>query len=387
MALFFLIFTCLQANAESIRFWAALPQSEHVQMLDLVNRYNQKHSAVPVEYRNFQNPHELLQALNQKEVPDLAMINCTWIGQLKSRLILADDVLARAGAMVRAVAQADTFKPIWTSCMAEGKVVAIPFSAQTAALVMNPRHFKKIPKISTVTQLQKIGLFLNKGPVNVTPVILPFHWEKPEIGGLWTSFALALSTEPKRKNSKDPSHPFNLHDETAAMNFWWNWVNRSKISSMQVPPVSDGFIHGAVWILLPRELDMVKEKSVVQTLPKGKKPWAFLDVEALAFFDPRTSWDFANYLTDYPQMKFWALNTPTVPVNKQVYLSPDYLREIDAYRPWMRMYIASVNQASGSSEFSFPQLEEVGKLVVKSLQNEVTVQEGALRIHQSLFGN
>jgi len=387
--LFFAIcaFTTLEARADSIRFWAALPEADNAEMTSLIDRYNEKHQENQVVFQNFPSQEALYQALEKNDLPELALIDSTWIATLKPKLVPADDVLEKAGEMVHAVAKADTFKPVWDTCMQDNKVYAIPFSAETAALVINPVHFKKVPKIDTVAQWEKVNKQIEKGIVNVTPMMIPVSsWEKSEVGELWTTFVYAQSS-PLKKNPKDTDpHLFTLHDEFAAINEWWNWVNRMHLASTDTVQFPEGFIHGATWILLPRQRAALKDDPVVELLPKGKRPWGFLDVQALAFLNSDKGWDFVNYLTDYPQIKEWSMKTDTVPVNKQVYLSPDYLQDIDAHRPWMRVYIAEIDRFPHGIAFPYERLESVGEILLKSLHNDLKVQEGALKVHESLFG-
>ncbi len=194
LAVFFLLlFISPAVQAESIRFWTALPEPDHAVMANLVDEYNEAHASDSVEYRNFSSRQELYQALQENDLPNLALIDCSWIPDLKAKLYPADDILMQVSDMVRTMAKADTFRPIWDSCVQDGKAYAIPFSAESAALVINPLYFKKIPKIGNFSQWQKAALSLRKVSTTVSPMALPTFWDAPEIGKLWTVFAAANS--------------------------------------------------------------------------------------------------------------------------------------------------------------------------------------------------
>jgi len=382
----FTIGASIQAEVFPVRFWAALPEPDHALMAQIIEQYNLKHAETPIDYRNFDSKQLLLEALQRQDAPDLALVDSQWVARLKDKLVPAEDILNHAGSMVRAIAKADTFKPIWNTGVIDDKAYAIPFSAETAGLVISSQHFAKPPKISNIEQLTKIAVQIKKGPVVVTPLILPLKWDKDDLAKLWLGFVQSVAKPPlKFWTRPNPSTlPFTLYDETAALTLWWNWVYRSKIASAEEPALPTHFIDGATWILTPRDVSTLNEPFKVLPLPKDKRAWGYLHVDSLVFFGSEKGWDFANFLTDYPMIKLWSMHTPTVPVNKQVYLSPDYLQDIDAHRPWMRVYIGAIMQGPSWMDAGNDELQLIGDTLSKNLHNEMSIQEGVLKIHSVL---
>lgn len=366
-----------------IRFWAALPEPDHALMAQLVEQYNIKHPYGQVDYQNYDSKELLLEALQGDTHPDLALIDSDWISRFKDKLVPAGDILSQAGLMVRAVAKADTFKPIWDACVIDGKAYAIPFSAETAALVVNLDAFKKAPRISNLRQLAKMTAVVRKGPVNFDPLVLPLSWDKDDLGKLWIGFMESVA-RPQFKFWKRPKMstlPFTLYDETAALRLWWNWIYKAKVVSADPP---NSFLGGALWVLTPREVEPLQSHYKVYSLPGDKRAWGFLHVDSLAFFGSAKGWDFANFLTDYPILKLWSMHTPTVPVNKQVYLSPDYLQDVDHNRPWMRVYIGAIMRPPSWMDTANDDLAAVGDTLSKSLHNDLSVDDSVLKIHGTL---
>lgn len=360
-------------KAESIQFWSALPKPDSDVMQALVDKYNVQNPNHQVVYQNFSSTQDYSQALNGQNPPELALVDCRWLETLKNRLISADDILLKAGEFVRAVAQGDTFKQIWNACLIGKKAYGIPFSAETAALAINPSQLKKVPQISTEAQLQNFSAQIHKTQKNVRPFVLPLSWPSENLAALWYTYMQSLTQKP-----------INLSDELHALNSWWSWVNRLQPSNNAALP--NDFTHSASVVVAPRDMESLPDKTTLQLLPKGQRFWGYLHVEALVFFGSKNGWDFANYLTSYPQLKGWSMKTPTVPVNKQVYLSPDYIQQMDAHRPWLRTFIAAVLRAAPLPALhDEAQWETIGQLISQNLKNELPTQNAALKIHYALF--
>lgn len=364
-------------ESNPIEFWSALPLPDSSQMERLVAQYNVANPSRRVLYKNFSTPEELRESLETgtAPLPNLALVDSGWLEELKPKLIPADKILLNVGEMVRVMAETDTFPSIWRSCVLQEKAYAIPFSAETAALVVNLRLWKKTPRISTWQQWQEAGI-ASKKRSHAWGCSLPFFWDQNKLGELFADFISGMG--------KTGKFSIDLDQVTAGVNAWWNWINLYRITSLTPPLFPQEFGKSATWILSSREVGKITGKFIVEPLPYLKKNWGFLRVEALAFFEEKKSWDFANFLTDYAQLKFWAENTPTVPVNKQVYLSPDYLLLIDRDRPWTRTYIDMISRASFLLN-SREKQARIGALFLKSLKKEITVKEAALRIHQEFL--
>lgn len=379
----FLFASGIQSQTMTIRFWAALPEPDHALMAQMIEQYNIRHMDAAIDFRNFDSKALLLEAL-AKDSPDLALVDSQWVSRFKNKLVPAEDVLSKAGSMVKAVAKADTFKQIWNTGVVDDKAYAIPFSAQTAGLVINLKAFKKAPGVSNLQQLTKAAVAVSKGTVQFAPLVLPLSWDKDDFGKLWIGFVQAVA-KPQLKFWKHPAPPsalpFTLYDETAALNLWWNWIYRAKVAPVGAP---NHFLDGALWILTDRDVESLHDKFKVVSLPKDKRNWGFLHVDSLVFFGSGKGWDFANFLTDYPMIKLWSMHTPTVPVNKQVYLSPDYLQDIDAHRPWMRVFIGEITKGPSWMDVGEDDLKSVGETLSKTLHNEQAVQESVLKIHETL---
>jgi ABC-type glycerol-3-phosphate transport system substrate-binding protein len=370
-SLFMLCFSHAVAQEQPILFWTALPEPDHTVMETLVQEYNQQNPNKPVQYTNFSNPKELLQTLQNGNLPDLALIDSRWIGTLASKLVPAHEMLKNAGDMVETVAQVDTFSNIWNACVYEGKIYAIPFSAETSALVLNQKFFKHHPSIQTLSLWEKISLKAAQG--KNFGIVLPVFWNPEDFAQLWLDFSATFKPNP---------HIPGAHEALKALNVWWNWVNRIKLSTLDASTNASRFNEGSTWILLPRDVASLKSAFWVEPLPRAKYPWGFLRVQAIAFFSKQNSWNFANFLTDYPRLKYWALNTPTVPVNKQVYLNPDYLQHIHAKGGWMRVFIDEVQHAALplNSPNSLSILSKTGKILLQSLKKQISEQEAVKQI-------
>lgn len=356
-------------------FWAALPEPDHSAMVEMIRQYNADNPYRPVEYTNFDSPEKLLEALEQRQPPTLALIDSRWIGTLQEKLVPAQEMMDQAGEMVATMSKADTFPSFWNAVTIGGKAYALPFSAETAALVLNRNVFSKFPAtVPTIQAWGNLGGDLKTADKSIWRIVLPLQWSPDDLGQLWADFSETFTT---------PQHPVpGAAQEAATLNLWTNWADREKLSPASAAAVPSSFAGGSSWILLPREVESLGGDFAVKPLPKFKNPWGFMKVQAIAFFTRDNSWDFANYLTQYDQLKFWAMNTPTVPVNKQVYLSPDYLSQIDSNRKWMRIYIWAAVHAVPS--YNFPNapsvLGDIGVTVSKSVAGEMSEQEAGKEI-------
>jgi ABC-type glycerol-3-phosphate transport system substrate-binding protein len=376
LSLFFSLFwfsaRSILAQVNPRKFWTALPPSEFQIMTELIQKYNSQHSYHPVKLKNFSSPNLLFHALKTENAPDMALIDSRWIGSLSSKLTPADSILKKAGAAVEVMVESDTFTPIWKSCTFNRKGWIIPFSAKTAALVLNARDLKKNTEIVNLTQWSKISDKI-KPHKNIQPIVLPFNWENADLAQLWKNFESSFAT----KNST------NFHRNLAALNVWWNWINRFQLASLHPYQASEDFSRGGSWILLPTETASLKSQFIVKPLPKNLKPWGYLQVDGIAFFGKK-GWSFANYITDYSQLKFWSLKTNTVPVNKQVYLSPDYLQNLRLKRPWMKIYIQEISQSSPSfnQPHAFSKLKTLAKILKSCFKKQMTEIETVKKIQK-----
>ncbi len=362
----------LWAQVSPRSFWTALSPSEYKVMAKLVRHYNSEHSYHPVILKNISSPALLFHLLKTGKSPDLALINSQWIGSLSSKLLPADTILKKAGAAVEVMVESDTFRPIWESCVFNKQAWIIPFSAETAALVLNKKSFRPSAQISTLSQWSNLVKKTEPGE-KTEGIVLPFEWSSSDLGQFWEDFSKTFSAE----NSTF------FHQKLATLNVWWNWVNRYHLTTLHPYSIPLDFKRGKSWILLPNETASLKNEFLVKPLPEAGKLWGYLQVQGIAFFGKK-GWDFANYITDYRQLKFWAVKTNTVPVNKQVYLSPDYLQNVRLKRPWMKVYIQEISRSSPplNSPHAVSELKTIAEIVKSTLRKQITETKAVQKIQK-----
>lgn len=332
-----------------IRFWYALPEPQGARFEALLRRYAQEHARVRLEPRNFASAEELRAALLKGgEQPHLALIDATWQAELiqAGRLIQAEEWMDRTGAMTKVILKADNFPIMWAAVQHDGKAWTLPAFATGHALLYDSD-------------------MLTQGGVKIAPrtwaeLLLDaklVHKKLPQVWG----FALSLDAAPRETGAilqlfaeaagaaVPGATAWTLTDApyAAALQFWVDLVEKYHVASVPVDRPRTAMFVGSLADLLTAQ---AQGRHLTATpLPKMKTQAADLDLYAVALMntDPQLAqrnWQMALWAVEFQQMLEWSTETPYLPANKQVTLSPGYYQYLEAH-PGVRSFLAQLRAA------------------------------------------
>lgn len=406
-AVFFMLFlvcTCITGyvyaeNSNMVNLWGSLSSSDAAFLEELLHKYTiEGHGGVI--FKNFTSEEELKQALLTGDPhPDVAIINTKWIPLFESSIVPMEDLMNSVGSTVKVVAKMDTFPSVYERCQKNKRLLTAPFSANAYALLYNEKLFqqagvKKLP----VTWLELSGAakqILAKKP-GFWGFVLPVAQGPAFMGEFWGAMLHSQGGTLLDAASGKTGAFSRLAIST--LQYFWDMVNKDKVASVTgVGETANlarqaAMMVGDVYTL--EKLRQVEPGWKAAFLPKGKTRPLVMDVLSLAVFKQSSrnssdlyqsyskAWELVHYLTEFPQAKEWALHTSSLPVNKQVYLSPYYISMLQKEKPWLKTYIGILTLPPAFLNISPDEGQTyhiLGNEIMGALRQERTVQESLNR--------
>lgn len=387
----------------TVTLWTAMQPKDAVVLNQLISSYNTDGDGNSIVLRNFSSEEELKLALDNAlktktadaaVLPDLAIINTKWQSDLEPFLIPVEDLMNQVGSSIKVVAKMDTFSSIYKRCEKGNRLLTAPFSAKAYALLYNEKIFqqagiKKLPStwpelLGTAKQV------LYKQPA-FWGFVFPLEQGPSFLGELWGTIV--------HSNGGD-----NLLSRMASstLQTWWDMIYKDKVTPAgEFSNIANLAGQAAMTVGDVQTLEKLREinpRWKAAFLPKGKTRPLMADVFSIAVFKKGdkgtgelyqsygTAWRAVHFLTEFPKALEWAMHTNNLPVNKQVYLSPYYIKMIQKEKPWLRTYINLL-----ALPFSTATLIEeerdcqvIGNEILGALKKDQSVQESLYKAHNKL---
>lgn len=342
--------TAAQPPARIITFWYALP-ARHAQALEaLLPAWREKNSQWTLQTKRFETEEELLIALERgSQRPSVALIDPEWTDNLAQRhlLVPAEDLMMGMGSSVRVGFKLDIFSPMWAACQSgDGKLYTVPAFGSSHALLYNKTIFAagKIAKApASWGEVVTLSKKLTKADAGQWGFVLS-HDDPEELGLLYQVFLWQAGGELYSNEQK--SFRFREVAGVSTGQFLVDLVQKYRVTPSQTP--SD-LSTAAMTLGTYEDLLALEARGVpvgVAPLPKKINSVSDLDVWSVAVLPAERntqekSWQFAIWLTDFPQALSFGLSAPYLPANKQVTLSPDYFIYLQSH-PGVRVFLAQL---------------------------------------------
>lgn len=389
-SLIFLFFlTGIVFAKTTINFWYSIPEEYNVHMKKLVENFNEEHQYYHVIVKNFKGPKELKDALDGGNLPDVAIIDACWQNELamSEKIIPVEDLMNNAGSTLKVVLKMDTFPTLWESCIYNGSLWSLPYYALNQALIydsvlLREKKIKFPPK--SWSDIVKHGKALTSSEDGQWGFFVPLNSSSEEVAHYFQSFLWQAGGEICDSQGK-----LSINSPTAVktLNFLRDLVKKHKISP-------ENFYENPqkVAMRLGTSEDFLKLKKrgcdvKVAPLPKNKESVNFMQLSSLVVFkgskkvEPSKCWYFIYWLSEFPQASFWSLNTPYLPANRQVTLSPEYFEYLEN-NPEIRVYLAQLKNSRISH--NIPGYDEVlvkiGDKVKIVLVEDIGIEEALKQI-------
>ncbi len=341
----------------TITVWHALPSQYTPLFESLLQEYTKEtHGTVAVKFRKFENQRALIDALmKEKTPPDIALIDTRWQKAIyeKKPMVFAEDLMLNtAGRSVYIVFKMDTFKPMWKSSSYNGKLLTLPFTGYNRALILNEKIFSnlKIKKVPANWQdIVRIGRKIIQQNKGVCPFTLPVNGTAEETA---TFFQVSLW-----QIGRDIFHPFmdgelanlNSREKRAVLKFMVDLVHKYGIA-----PLRD-VNKAQVAMFIGTPMDYISlcnsgESLKVVRWPGKKRSANDLIVYSFAVFDTHDKkklekiWHILYKACEFESTLKWTLNTPYLPHNKQVTLSPKYFEYVKKY-PGIKIFVQQLKNS------------------------------------------
>ncbi|MBI2267609.1 MAG: extracellular solute-binding protein [Armatimonadetes bacterium] len=363
-------------------FWAALDGEKEAKCAELVEKYNKESKVgTTIEFVNFPSRSALREELEHTQSPpDLALIDTLWQRSLIDRhaIVPAEELMDQMGSMIKVVYKMDTFPKVWMRALYSGKAWTVPVFAESYAITYDKALFtnKGIGKApQTWQEVVASGRKLTSPKDKQWGFVIPPNLSVEELAEIWVALLEehgGVLVDPKTRkivaNSKEGKQ---------ALQLMVDMIHKHKISPSHE---TSGAISSAMMLGTPEDVQRMQSRGVafgVAPWPKSKKRVNNLRVEAIAIMKTtperqKQAWRFTNWFTEYEVAKDLAFSTYSAPVNKQVWLSPDYLQFLKAQRPWMQVYIDQFQTASvccDAAEYE-RMLTILGTHILSALQNK-----------------
>jgi multiple sugar transport system substrate-binding protein len=368
-------------------FWYCIsPEHEHL-MTELLAEYNKEKPHQVMVARNFRAPRELYSALMEgKETPDVALIDSSWMEELvnKGKLEAVEDQMLKIASSIRVVAKMDTFKPLWNSCVMNEKLYIMPYYAVNHAFMYNPAFFKDkgITKPPVCWgDIVEMGKKLTDSGTGTWGYYIPLSAQPKDLAYLYEIFLWQAGGDVYSPTELKVAYDSEFGQK--ALQFWVDVIHKHKIAPSR--PLADlskvGMLLGT-----PKDFLESSKKGVnfkVVSWPIKNKQVGDIEITSVAIFKSSPErmeklWQFTYWLTEFPQASKWALQTPYLPANKQVTLSPMYFEYLQKY-PGIRTFIALLEKGCakpGMKDWDYETIMgDLGEKISEALSGKVTVQE------------
>lgn len=382
----FLFFLFGSAFARTqISFWYSVPEEYNVQFEKLIDKFNEEHQYYHVAPKNFKSPEDLKKALDEGKSPDVAIIDACWQSEFANsgRIIPVEDLMNEVGTTLKVVLRTDTFKTLWDSCLSsDGKLWSLPYYVLNQALIydsklLNEKKIKQPPK--SWSEIIKISKTLTSSEDEQWGFLLPLHnATSKELASCFQAFLWQAGG-----TLYDGDGRISINDDKAvkALGFLKDLVKKYKVAPLDGQNVEKAAMRvGTIEDFLKLKAKGYDVK--VAPLPKYKKDANVMQLSSLAVFkterevEPAKCWYFIYWLSEFPQASALALNTPYIPANKQVTLSPEYFNYLEKY-PEIRVYLVQLKNSK--IRHNLPGydkiLAEIGSRIKKVIVEDTAVED------------
>jgi len=328
-------------------FWHALPERHSALFDAMLQRYvSEKRANFRIEVKRFPTMDALREALlADGDRPHLALIDVSWQAELiaRDRIVRAEDIMDRVSSMTRIIFKADTFPVMWAAVQQDGKAWTLPAFATVQALIydvdmLGQAKLKAPPK--TWAELVTFGKKLTDKTGSQWAFALPTDASPRDLGRLLQYFTeQAGGTVPTSMLSyKDPAY-------TTALQFWVDLVDKHRIAPREtVDRARVAMFLGSIEDMLA--LKATGRNVLAAPLPRGKAAATPVMLYSVAIMhkDPSQldrQWQVGHWLVEFEEMLTWSLETPYIPANRQVTLSPGYFQYLQA-NPGLRAFLVQL---------------------------------------------
>ncbi|MBI2263926.1 MAG: extracellular solute-binding protein [Armatimonadetes bacterium] len=365
-----------------IVFWTALDSEREAACSELAAKYNMEAREGAVELVNFPSRSALREELERTQSPpDLALIDTLWQADLVDRkaIIPVEDLMNRVNDMLRVVYKMDTFPRVWLRSVHKGKAWTIPIFAESYALICNTdlltkKGIQKAPQ--TWQEVVAAGQKLTDPEKHQWGFVIPLHLSVQELADIWTALLEEQGGLLLDPNTREVA--FNSKEGKDALQLMADLIHKHKVSP---PHETSGALVAAMMLGTPDDARGMESRHIpfsVASWPKARKRANNLRVDALAVMKTtpereKPAWKFARWLTEFEALKHLAMSTHYPPVNRVVWMAPDYLQLLKEKKPWMQTYIDQLQTASVSLEaieYYERVLTALGIRVLEVLQNK-----------------
>lgn len=398
--LFAAAFVCamaLQAFADDgikrYTFWYSLPAGHDTLMKEMVADYTKDKPYIKIETKNFPIPADLYSELSKtSSLPDLAIIDASWQRSLieGKKLVPVEDEIVKISEVVKTVAKMDSYKPLWSGAVQDGKLWSMPYFASNYALLYNEDMFKeygvaKAP--STWADLTEAAKKIKEKNPSAQAFFAPTSGAPKQTAMLYQIFMIQASG-PQFDPVKDG---FDVKGVQRSLQFFYDSVHKTHImpQASKVDYKNTAMFLGTVDDYLNARGEDVS-LGVVRWPITGKVV-GDISLSTLAIMDKKNPaaaedmWHFIYWLTEFPQGLRWSLNTPYLPANKQVTLSPQYFAYLETH-PGIRMFLAVLEKSNVKPAMDDYEntVTYMGQILQDVLANKISVPDGAAKMTERL---
>lgn len=362
--------TTIAANAQQtvITVWHALPKENTKLFETLLNKYIAKSAGMTrLKVKRFETPDALHKALlSEGEKPDVALIDTRWQDAIldKNKLVYMEDIIKnKVGNSVFIVFKMDTFKPMWKSSKHKGKLLSMPFAGYNRALIINKeimaRYTKKLPKVWR--DIMIIGKNIAAGKLREGQTkpeteewafFMPMHGTPHEMATFYQVLLWQTNGDVFEDFMGGELVGFETKQGKYILQTLVDMIHKHRVSPRR--KISTDNV--AMFIGTPFDYMRMKEQGKdirVIRWPGHNRSANDLVVYSFIVFDKGDEkkidkiWHLVYDAVEFQSGLKWALETPFLPPNKQVTLSPNFFAYIKGY-PGIKKFVQQLKNAKVS---------------------------------------
>ena len=351
------------ADGTVITVWHALPGENSPLFEQIINTYpNKTKGLVRLDIRRFETPYDLHQALlSGKEKPNVALIDTRWqeeIDQVSKIVYMEDLIKEKVGNSVYIVFKMDTFPQMWKSSKNNDKLMSMPFTGFNRALIVNndvlAKYTKKRPKvwkdfITINKEIAKKKGECESDDSNSWTFLIPSNGTPEELAEFYQVMLWQTNRGIFEPFMDGELVAFDGPEGKYVLGLMVDLIHKHRVS----PPVKVDKSQVGMFIGTPREYLKMKEQGIdVQVVrwPGNKTSRNNLTVYGFVVFEGADKqkmdkiWHLIYDASEFESSTKWALQTPFLPQNKQVTLSPGFFAYIKGY-PGIKRFVQQLKNA------------------------------------------
>ena len=370
-AFIFTFFASTFASAQEtvITIWHSLPKKYQPLLNTLISEYlSTTHGLVKINYVAFNTDEELHnQLLTGDQVPDIALIDTRWQEAIKNKhkVVYMEDLMKKVvGNSIFISFKTDTFKSMWNSSKSDKKLLSMPFSASNCALMMDEEvlsYFEIKKKPRKWGDLIAIGKKIKSTAVakgdaksaQLKSFYIPTDSDPVVLAEFFQVFLWQWDRDIFEKFMQGELVGFDGAEGKAILSMFVEMIHDHQIAST----MDSDKVNTIMYISTPREyLERIELGRKAKIVPWPCRSRSKNNIQVLSFlvFDKNDEkklekiWQLLYHLCEFKSGLKWALQTPYIPPNKQVTLSPDYFNFLQSH-PGMRIFIQQMKNSRVSN--------------------------------------